>query len=256
MSRSKRHRELGQTVLDQIERLQGYFRRRFESESAPAQNLYAERDYLDAYTAHTDLRVIQDPHSAIGGMWDEIGQLQFAYLKTSGLEPHHKMLDIGCGTLRGGRHFIGYLDAEGYTGIDLSPKAIEAARKLVVDEKLSDKAPALLVNTTRTLKFEEFADASFDFLLAQSVFTHLKPEHLEECFAHVGRILRPGGSFHFTYFKSTTGAFEEKTIKDFAYPFEYFQEPASRFGLRVEDRVPEYPHPRGQQMARLTADPA
>ncbi len=42
----------------------------------------------------------------VGGSWDELGQLQFEFLKKSGLGAEHKLLDIGCGCLRGGIHFV------------------------------------------------------------------------------------------------------------------------------------------------------
>jgi hypothetical protein len=51
------------------------------------------------------------------------------------------MLDIGCGTLRGGRHFIGYLDPDGYTGMDISPQAIRYGEELVRRENLTWKQP-------------------------------------------------------------------------------------------------------------------
>lgn len=45
----------------------------------------------------------REPHRiAVGGMWDEIGKLQFEFMVKQGLKPHHKFLDIGCGSLRGG----------------------------------------------------------------------------------------------------------------------------------------------------------
>ena len=43
--------------------------------------LYEERDFLTAYSAHTDLRVAADPQEAVGGMWEEIGALQVDFLK-------------------------------------------------------------------------------------------------------------------------------------------------------------------------------
>ncbi len=67
--------------------------------------LYDKHEYLEAYSRHTDFRVGLDPERAVGGMWEEIGRLQFVFLVEKGLQPHHEMLDIGCGTLRGGRHF-------------------------------------------------------------------------------------------------------------------------------------------------------
>ncbi len=84
------------------------------------EQLYRDNSYLDAYRLHTDFRVDLGSSGAIGGMWEIIGEVQFEFLVSQGLKPQHRLLDIGCGTLRGGRHFIAYLEAEKYTGIDLS----------------------------------------------------------------------------------------------------------------------------------------
>ena len=46
----------------------------------------------------------------IGGIWDTHGERQLEYLKRTGFQPHHRLLDIGCGPFRAGRHFIDYLD--------------------------------------------------------------------------------------------------------------------------------------------------
>ena len=52
----------------------------------------------------------------IGGLWEELGQLQLDFMIREGLKPHHKLLDIGCGSLRGGIHYIRYLDVGNYVG--------------------------------------------------------------------------------------------------------------------------------------------
>jgi hypothetical protein len=57
----------------------------------------------------------------VGGMWEEIGRLQFDFLLSKGLQSRHFLLDIGCGSLRGGIHFIGFLDAGRYDGIATQP---------------------------------------------------------------------------------------------------------------------------------------
>jgi len=54
----------------------------------------------------------------IGGLWEKIGELQFNFLVKNGLEPKHFLLDIGCGSLRGGIHFIRFLEECHYFGID------------------------------------------------------------------------------------------------------------------------------------------
>ena len=208
--------------------------------------LYAERDYMDAYRSHTDLRVRENPHDAVGGMWEEIGRLQFDYLVGHGLRPGHSLLDIGCGTLRGGRHFIGYLDAGGYTGLDISPEALAYARGLVEAEGLAAKAPTFVLDADMRLGFEEF-DRRFDVLLAQSVFTHLPIEGIEECFANLGRVMHPGSAFYFTYVEAPEPT--RRTVKDFSYPFALFAEMGGRLGLAIE-AMDDYPHPRNQVMGR------
>ena len=42
----------------------------------------------------------------------------FEYLIEQNLQPHHKLLDVGCGALRSGKHIIPYLDVKNYYGID------------------------------------------------------------------------------------------------------------------------------------------
>ena len=66
---------------------------------------FGKGDYLEVYANRTNLLVDVDPKMAIGGIWDEMGAKQFELLKRNGLEPHHSLLDIGCGTLRGGAAF-------------------------------------------------------------------------------------------------------------------------------------------------------
>jgi len=177
----------------------------------------------------------------------------FQFLVDHGLQRDHRMLDVGCGMLRGGLHFIEYLDPEGYVGIDISQGVIDVARQSVPERGLEARKPRLLV--TGDLKFGEFADEAFDVLLAQSVFTHLPAQYIEECMAHVGRVLRPAGVFWFT-FKLAAGL---RTVdyKQFEYPFSFFESAAGQHGLQVE-LLPEdaYPHPRGQRMVKLTAAPA
>src|ERR1700756_713587 len=54
----------------------------------------------------------------IGGRWEEYGQLEFDFMVSRGLKPEHVLLDIACGSLRAGVHFIPYLDAGNYLGIE------------------------------------------------------------------------------------------------------------------------------------------
>jgi SAM-dependent methyltransferase len=212
--------------------------------------LYKNHDFLEAYAKHTDLRVSEDPKEAIGGLWEEIGHLQFSFLRDEGLAPSNSMLDIGCGTLRGGRHFIRYLNEGRYTGIEMSEKAIEAAQNLLREESLTGKAPVLVRNPDGNMSFAKLEGVSFDYILAHSVFTHLMKVHIEECLSNIHRVMGRFSRFYFTYFEA--GGYEQRAEKDFAYPFAYFEGVAAENGLRIEDLSSRYPHPRNQKMALVT----
>jgi SAM-dependent methyltransferase len=208
--------------------------------------LYAGKDYLDGYIAHTNQRVAEDPKAAVGGMWDEIGSLQFEFLIKQGMLPEHRMLDLGCGTLRGGRHFIRYLNTSNYTGVDISPACLDAAHKLLKEEQLLTKNPALIMNTNKNMKFAECESEIFDFILAQSVFTHLPQEFIYECFENIGKCMHEDSNFYFTYLPAES--IKRADIKTFFYPWIFFEKLAADCGFEIAEVSNLYPHPRGQKM--------
>lgn len=212
--------------------------------------IYRKNKYLEAYSQHTDLRVEADPHLAVGGRWEELGGLQFDFLVCNGLLPHHRILDIGCGTLRGGCHAIEYLNKSSYTGIDISNKAIAFAKQLVEKEMLSEKLPRLIVNGSKQLKFNEFFGEKFDYILAQSVFTHLMDDHISECFENVGKIMSENSIFYFTF--NEASAYRQGKLNHFYYPLVFFKSLAESYGFKLQDCSSEYDHPAGQKMLELT----
>lgn len=197
------------------------------------------------------LRAARDPRAAVGGMWDEIGRLQFEMLREHGLQPRHRLLDIGCGSLRGGVHFIGYLDPGHYTGLDISEHILEAGRRLLPATLLSTKRPHLLCNTD--LKLEELAGAQFDFALAQSVFTHMPRQDIDECLASLPGIMRPNGRFFFTAFLAERERYEPGH-ENFYYPQHVLEGLCRHRGWAVE-LVEGFNHPRDQALFEARRQP-
>lgn len=141
----------------------------------------------------------QNAHrNAVGGMWDEIGQWQFELLVQQGLQPTDHFLDVGCGALRGGIHFIRHLETGHYCGIDINASMIDKGAPLELTRAgLTDRGATLLCDGTFDVaKFGR----KFDVALAQSVFTHININLIQRCLANVAGVLAPGGRFFATYF--------------------------------------------------------
>lgn len=231
----------------------GLFRRLldiyFRLEVRATSRAFAKKPYLDAYAQRTDALTKLDEKMAVGGLWEQMGQQQFDFLVSEGLLPRHTMLDIGCGTLRGGQYFIRYLERGHYSGFDISSGGIKKARELVEREGLGNKNPDLRVNEAKDLKFRDYQGMAFDFILAQSVFSHLMEEHIEEAFVHVSSIMNPNSKFFFTFH---IGEYRERRSNtDFQYPLSFFEKLAKKYRFHLENRSSDYNHPRGQAMICL-----
>ncbi|GGK50912.1 methyltransferase [Planomonospora parontospora subsp. parontospora] len=210
-------------------------------------------DHVSYYRAVMKSDTARSPEAAVGSKsherWLALGRMQFDYLVGHGLRPEHRMLEIGCGNLRAGRLFIDHLDTGGYYGIDISPDILVAAQKTLTAYGLRDKLPHL--TPVRDLKLEFLPDAHFDVVHAHSVFSHSPLHVIEECFAHVGRVMRPGGWFDFT-FDRTEGREHQVLREDFYYRTETLVNLAARYGLTAKfmDDWEELPHK--QSKIRIT----
>ena len=193
---------------------------------------------------------------AVGGLWDEMGKLQCDFLVARGLLPEHKFIDVGCGALRGGVHFVKYLASGNYYGLDVNSSLIEAGRREIEAAGLSARKVDLLVNDRFELcRF----NVKFDYGIAQSLFSHLPLNHIICCLVQVKRVLAPRGSFFATYFEAaesahlgtivhTPGGIRSTYVADpFHYSFEEMSMAAKFADLAIE-RIGDWAHPRAQKM--------
>ncbi|HEY9522526.1 MAG TPA: class I SAM-dependent methyltransferase [Thermopolyspora sp.] len=176
------------------------------------------RDHVSYYRAVMKRDTARSPEAAVGSKshrrWLALGKMQFDYLTRHGLRPEHRMLEIGCGNLRAGRLFIDYLEPGHYYGIDISPDILIAAQTTLVEYDLADRLPHL--TPVRDLRFAFLPDRYFDVVHAHSVFSHSPLSVIDECLAHVGRIMKPDGWFDFT-FDRTEGREHQVLREDFYY---------------------------------------
>lgn len=201
--------------------------------------------------------VENDKHrSYVGGKWEEVGELQRNFLVAEGLEPHHRLLDVGCGSLRGGVQFVDYLDTGNYYGIDINANVIEAG----YDNELTDEQRKRLpvTNLHSTDRFDADFGVDFDVAIAQSVFTHVSLNHIRLCMHRVSKVVKPGGRLFATFYERPPSfPVDGQHRKQFGErnAFWYYRRDlrwASRFGRWKYRYIGNWGHPRGQRMIELT----
>ncbi|GAA3154811.1 hypothetical protein GCM10020001_093150 [Nonomuraea salmonea] len=86
---------------------------------------------------------------------------------------------------------------------------------------------------------------------AHSVFSHSPLHVIEECFAHVGRVMKPGGWFDFT-FDRTEGKEHHVLREDFYYRTETLAALAASYGFTATFMEDWERSPHKQSKMRLT----
>lgn len=214
------------------------------------------RDHVAYYREVMRRNVAADPDLAVGSAsrkrWLELGRAQFDYLTANGLQRHHQLLEIGCGNLRGGWRFIEHLDAGHYTGVDISPDVLFSAQATIVEFGLQHKLPRLTPVQDLTLSW--LPAGRFDVVHAHSVFSHCPIDVIDECFAHIGRVMAPGAFFDFTY-NSTDGQAHQVLREDYYYQPSRLVALAESHGLRAELR-PDWSGNAQAKMRLRVAEPA
>ncbi|WP_310992299.1 class I SAM-dependent methyltransferase [Aequorivita marina] len=134
-------------------------------------------------------------HKLVGppNLWKMKQDFQILFLNSRGLKREDRLLDIGCGTLRGGIPIIRKLDRGNYCGIDVRENVLAEARKELKQECLEEKMPDLI-------SFNDFAsleiDGDFDIVFAFSVLIHLEDSIAQECFHFVNKHISNSGFFY------------------------------------------------------------
>jgi SAM-dependent methyltransferase len=123
--------------------------------------------------------------------FDFMGATQFRLLTTLGLRETHRVLDFGCGSLRAGRLLIPYLLPGKYFGVEPNAWLIEdAIRHEIGRDQIRLKRPTF--SHQADFRVDQFG-ATFDFILAQSIFSHAGPALIETALANFRSALAAQG---------------------------------------------------------------
>lgn len=186
--------------------------------------------------------------SARTGMRSADSSLIFSWAKGSGGTTRWW---TSAASLRGGVRLIPYLRRGRYLGIDKRADLIAAG----VTHELSRwlrwrKHPELVVSDR--FEFDRFSRHA-DVGIAQSLFTHLTPEVIEQCLRSLAA-WSPRCRLFATFFEADTSQAnpgEPHDHRRFAYTRDEMGELAQRAGWRFT-YVGEWGHPRGQMMGEFT----
>lgn len=177
--------------------------------------------------------------------YDLVAAMSFGLLTALGLRQHHRVLDIGCGSLRVGRLLIPYLNRGGYTGIEPHAWLVEEGARSETGREQLEIKQATFVHADNAASLVE-AGSRFDFALAQSIFSHCGLDLLEQWIAQVSQLLASDGALVATFLPAEHDTEERGWIYPGCVHFrpQTIAAVAERHGLRAMDL--DWRHPRQQ----------
>jgi cyclopropane fatty-acyl-phospholipid synthase-like methyltransferase len=173
-------------------------------------------------------------HSLVGrsDLWAEKRRFQFEFLSSRGMRPEHRLLDIGCGTLRGGIPLIEYLETGHYAGIEARGETLDEGRKELAEAGLEHKQPLLICAADPSqLQFENPIDIAWAF----SVLIHMPDEVVNSYMALVARVLGDGGEFYANVSLGERPEYEWQGFPVVTRRRESYQQWAAAHGLSLEE---------------------
>ena len=133
--------------------------------------------------------------------YDLASAMQFNLLTQMNLRENQSILDIGCGSLRVGRLLIPYLQPSKYFGLEPEKWLIdEAIKKELGEEIINIKKPIFKHDDNFNLGiFNE----TFDFILAQSIFSHAPEKLIRKCAIEAEKIMKTKSIFLATFYEGS-----------------------------------------------------
>lgn len=197
------------------------------------------RNRLSRWLVSPTERRRRDRHRLVGSpkLWSMKREFQVHFLEEAGLTPDDTLLDVGCGTLRGGIPLIRFLAPGHYCGVELRKEALDNGRAELEEANLQHMQPRLvLTDDLGSLQLEQ----RFGFVWAFSVLIHMDDAALRGCLRLVAAHLDDRGRFfaNVNLHADDEPAPEERSWQGFPVvtrSLRFYQEAAREHGLQVED---------------------
>jgi ubiquinone/menaquinone biosynthesis C-methylase UbiE len=178
-------------------------------------------------------KIIQEYSGGISSeRFDSVGKeiLENTLIKLAGLQPHHRLLDIGCGCGKLARALTAYFDAKGsYYGMDIAAEPINWCKEKYAEfpnfhfEQVDIYSSRY--NPEGKYKSENYIfphpDEYFDVVYLGSVFTHMLPSQVKNYLHEILRMLKPEGKCIITYFLLDEESLKNVTANLTSPPFPY-----------------------------------
>lgn len=149
----------------------------------------SNKEIIQAFSKWVECGYESEKHHFYYGLPWSLGRDQFDYLFKNGVLQSHRVLDVGCGSLRLGIHLIRYLETGNYFGIDCDQESIDIGLRYEIPlHGLTEKNPSVKVDDN--FEFVGIDDNSIDIVVSYSVLSCLDDRSLLLATNNMSRIMK------------------------------------------------------------------
>jgi hypothetical protein len=142
--------------------------------------------------------------------YESMGRSQFEMLRFWGLREDHFLLDVGCGSLSGGRFAIRFLAPGRYCGIEPEQWLIDDGIRHELGREIMDSKRPQFSNDTG-FNLSHFG-RQFDFIVAHSILTHTSQRQMRQLFSQAGKAMLDSSIFLASYLEGESDYSEDRWV--------------------------------------------